>query len=324
MFKQGEQTINSFATSRKTINLLLLVLTVLGTAACSTPGQYVESTGQFAKATSNLVDASNAYFDQVNYINFDTSLVSAEYSKTPISKETLQDPFFSNEDMAARRAMLATMRGYAASLAKIANDNLGEGFRTEVAGLKDDVLALQSDLEVASETKLKTLQNNTGFVSDVFGTIGKMIIEQKQADALADAILQADPAMRAAADLLDQDIQLITSKIRSERARQFGIAVDGINSELGRASLEQRLKLVGGVRPYGEQVLASRSIGSDFGAAQLYRSAQADMTAFAKAKRSPETLADLAASVDVFAERAGYLLALIRSDNIASIFGRRH
>jgi hypothetical protein len=59
----------------------LFVLAVLSTTACSAPGQYVESTGQFAKATANLVDASNTYFDQVNYINFDTSLVSAEYSK---------------------------------------------------------------------------------------------------------------------------------------------------------------------------------------------------------------------------------------------------
>ena len=146
------------------------------------------------------------------------------------------------------------------------------------------------------------------------GGIGKMVVDQMQANAIAKVILEADPAMRAAANLLAEDVRLITDKMQAARAIQFATAVDGVNAELSRAPIDERFKLVESVRPFADGVMTSKALGADFNSAlQSYSKAQAEMTAYASAKKDPKTLGDLAAAVDVFQERASYLLAIVRS-----------
>ena len=68
--------------------------------------------------------------------------------------------------------------------------------------------------------------------------------------------------------------------MQNARDIQFAIAVDGVNSALERASMEERHKLVEGMRPFADQVVASMAIGTDFAAAlESYRKAQADIVA---------------------------------------------
>jgi|APTNR8051073442_1049403.scaffolds.fasta_scaffold09122_3 hypothetical protein len=309
-----EHRIDRHIRRQRTVPLALVGLSALLFGGCTTPDSFAVSTSRFAEATATLAGASEDYLLDADHIDFETALVQAEFAGRPIAKGVLDRPFFPVEDMAARRALLAAMRTYAAALACIADQRLGDDFRSTAGQLRANLLTFERHLqEISPNSGLRALQSKSGFFAEVVGALGGLLLERAQAEAIVDAIIRADPAMRDAADLLEADLVLMSAKIREARALEFAIAVDAVNPLLPGAPLDRRTSLAGAVRPFKDRYLASRTLGGGFVEALAgYRAAQAEITSFAQGTRDPESLPRMIAAVDGFAVRARALVTLMR------------
>jgi hypothetical protein len=318
------------------------------------PAAFVAAGGKFGQSAASFAAASETLLVSTNSTEFSKTVYQAKFANGTINKLAYDKPLFPAADLAARRAALSTLVSYAAVLTEVSGvPDQGPVFKTSVTNFQIELSALATQIATMSPNQfnLAKFEQESSAVTGLVGTIGGMVISNMQADALINAILDAEKPMLALADNMEKDMALVFGLLRSAQILKLQAASNTLNiracaAPLGASrgntcqqlesicaksapkpgfcawleskqvfSQKERGQLVDAIKQAGDGVFANDQAKLTYGQAlRAYRKAVSKLVAFAKSKRDPSTGAGVAAMVEIFNHRVSDLqIALAKS-----------
>lgn len=297
-------------------NRVIAVAMAAVLVGCAQPDQFTSDLAKFSSAATNFADRTESLLVASDRTQFDLEVARSEYGRCgtqartrgacPLDGRVINTSLLTPADMAARKSALSTLKAYAAALSKACAATPGADFASAVTSLQQQVNTVGSD--VAKMTgkggNLKELEQASGPIAILVGTIGKMVIEQKQADALIEAILSAEQPIGRLADNMDKDMAIVLADMGDGATGQYGFAVEAYN-DLLPAKMADRQALLAIVKGKASAYYELRTIRTSYSQSiGGFKAAVSELASFARSKRDPKKYADVVAAVDVFISRA--------------------
>lgn len=306
----------------------LALLAVLGATGCASPGirRGVEGYGH---AIEEGGEAIGAWFAAIN--DFERELwfeeLALDGSLEVLATDAGGRPTpllgrrFDAAAIQARRDAVDLLAAHARRLAGLAGSDAPAEFRESAEALGEGVTGLVGTLRSLSGRGDAGAEAYVGPVSSLLGLLGEAVLEARREAALARAVQDGAPAVRAVLDLLERDLGEVVAPLRRTGLHQLlAIRVADYNAQRGKWSAERRrsaLKELRLVAARYEEVLAvpPESV------VDTIRTAHEALVRFAASPREDEdldaaleTLEDVVRRIDRFAEAVAALRAAGRGD----------
>lgn len=276
---------------------------------CTTVAIYQSPVAQFQTAVNSANDSIRPYLLGVNSLIAEANLYDKVALDKPWGTEDLKVGI-PQDEIRVRLQALSTISSYANALGAVANskdvDNLGPAAKT----LGDDVNSLDNTIQGLAQTRNKNpgqtplakqaqSLNLSGPVSSLVTLVGTLVIEHKQKEAIESAILNGDKPINQLIDLLKADLQALTlvndssyDAMRTGMVKIYGDARKNTDPKDLVALIDQFVQEDNRI-----QTLRALQVGSLLSDME---SAHTALVTFAKSRKQPKDLSDLAAQIDVF------------------------
>jgi len=288
-----------------------LALVLALAPGCKTPGSYREPVARFQTGTAQASLALGQYYAGMNRFERDMYLDERLYDPglEVLATDARGQPtpllgsLFSPESIQARMDAIALLGLYAERLATLAGaqdpGKLPEGSRV----LGQQLGALGQQLEGLSKKGDGSASKYVAPVTTLVGVLGSLYLENKQGQALQQGIEQGEPQVRAIIDLMEADLVEVLGPQRLTGAKQALAARVGFyNTHKDKLSLAERRAVLEDIRRASEDYEAL-VVANPVELARALRDAHEELVRFARAGRSVESFAELAAAMQAFQGR---------------------
>ena len=296
------------------------LMLLLAAGGCQTPAGYVSAAGKFAEAMGPTADAYRGYVETLDTLDATTTLRLAEidpgFRVSPEALATGQT--FSPEALDARLAAIEALLLYGKALAAAAGADPGGDFRAAslAAGKAIDEAGRRIGQVGGASGGLKPVGEAFGQIA---GAIGQAVIEDRQAAAVRQAIIDAEPAVAATLAAMRSDVQVGRLLRLPSSARRLAAAAGAYNrlgDELGARfyGSPDRDRSLAALRHEYEAYRALPLV--EDGIIGLIDAADAADKALVRHARSRDkrgTIAEVVAAVDLLTARAREVADAIRA-----------
>jgi hypothetical protein len=292
------------------------LMLLLAAGGCQTPAGYISAAGKFAEAMGPTADAYRGYVETLDTLDATTTLRLAEidpgFRVSPEALATGQT--FSPEALDARLAAIEALLLYGKALAAAAGADPGGDFRA--ASLAIDEAGRRIGQVGGASGGLKPVGEAFGQIA---GAIGQAVIEDRQAAAVRQAIIDAEPAVAATLAAMRSDVQVGRLLRLPSSARRLAAAAGAYNrlgDELGARfyGSPERDRSLAALRHEYEAYRALPLV--EDGIIGLIDAADAADKALVRHARSRDkrgTIAEVVAAVDLLTARAREVADAIRA-----------
>ncbi|SPE55148.1 exported hypothetical protein [Verrucomicrobia bacterium] len=276
---------------------------------CTTVSVYQTPVADFQKAVNTANDSIRPYLLGVNNLIAEANL----YDKVGMGKDWGTEDLHAGippEEIQVRLQALSTIASYANALGAVANSTDVAQLGQAAQGLGDDVNGLNTTIQGlaakrtaragqgASANQAATL-DLSGPVSSLVTLVGTLVIEGKQKAALEAAILNGDKPVAQLIELLRSDLRaLALVDDASYGSIQTGM-VKLYNDARGKTDPKSLIALIDDFVQKNNSIQTLRALQVDSLLSDM-ENAHAALVTFAKSRKGPKDLSDLAAQIDVF------------------------
>ena len=292
---------------------LLVIGLLLFAAGCSSPEKFREPVANFSAATATMVDGAQTYLLKSNTTERELAFIRSELDwGLPIDIGKVQDPLIPEDDLKLRLEALNSLKTYANLLGKAASSNIGASFEAEALKLGQSIDALAAKAASQSSNGLLAGSNTGSILGELAGKIGRAVIEEKQAAAIADTIIAAGPTVTKLVENIEKDMRLVFADWENAALIAMSTAVkDFYNARQKGAKTDkdfpykERVAYMKAVRSVAVNLDEQRTINTTFFATlSRFNKALQSLVDFAKADRNPEKFPEVAVSIEIFFARA--------------------
>jgi hypothetical protein len=300
------RTVDRLARSKGVVLAVLACATLTG---CTTVAIYQNPIAQFQTAVNSANDSIRPYLLGVNSLIAKANLYDKIGMDRPWGTEDL-NAGIPPAEIQVRLQALSTIARYANALATVANakdvEQLGQAAKAlgnDINGLSTTVQSLATQRTASpgsgASAKQATTLDLSGPVSSLVTLVGTLIIEQKQKAAIEKAILDGDKPVNQLIELLRTDLRALTLVDQTSYAAIRTRMVKLYDSARGKTDPKGLIALIDDLVAQNDRIVTLQTLQIDSLLGDM-GSAQAALVAFAKSKKGPKDLSDLAAQIDVF------------------------
>ena len=299
-------------------NRLIILAAILVFLTGCVKAQFTEPITSFRDSIDKSGTAITAYYSGLNQFERELYLESCLYDPTvevgirdekgnltPLSGDT-----FSAKSIKARKDSINLLGVYAQRLGELAGSDAPRKFSEGTRILGDNLSNLNATFaQLAIDTTGSTKKDNTainyiGPVSTIIAVVGKMYLENKQSDALEDAIIYGAPAVRNVLLLLQKDLtDIIILLQRTGLKEKLTNLVTYYNSNRKNLSIEERKKILHDI-----EIAAinydSFIVNNPNNLIQSMSNAHEALVKYAESPKSPQNFAELLAALETFKNNA--------------------
>lgn len=204
--------------------------------------------GAFSKASADLATTTAKGYEIINNSTIDRRLsdIASESNRYPDGstfKEIIAD-----SNLATRIKLLKGVESYAKALGDLASAD----FRKDIDAASKDLYGsfgeLQKTYSTATKAKLPLAEGDLAIIATAVDAIGTAIAEDRRRTALQVVIIQSDPAIQKAMELISEEIPGLSEFTEANLNRIFVEKVKAYQHESGSLTFEQRITELNKVR----------------------------------------------------------------------------
>ena len=304
------------------ILMLSLATALLG---CS-KREFAKQIIDFQTGVDNTATATSVYYSELNSFERDLYLQERLYDPSQDVLTVTRDPndpskniptalagkTFSAESIKARIEAIQMLGLYGKRLAELAGSDASTRFAAGSQSVGNNLVKLGGTFStLTGDPTAKNYAAPLGALSKIFGEIGKAMLEAKRDAALTKAVQEAAPQVRTIIDLLENDLTTVIGPLRATGSDQALREVIGnYNTNRTKWNLDQRQKALDEIR----RAQARYDIAITFNPSDIMESmrvAHEALVKYATSRRTPQNLAELVSSLDIFRERAEVLATAV-------------
>ena len=211
---------------------LPVILVFILLSACESPGQFTDVTRAFATATEQ---ASTAYRDEIIALDglaqtTHLKVLRANPSESPdVEKLNDEARLLGPNGLRTRFTLIAALTRYTQLLQQAATTDIGSEFAAEATAFGQAAAALPASLSVDGLDP--RIGEGVQGVANIVGTVGKAIVQQKQAEAIRAAILEKSGSVNEALHAMRDDIVIRDKLLIAYDASTRQAAITGYGSQ---------------------------------------------------------------------------------------------
>jgi DNA-binding FrmR family transcriptional regulator len=293
---------------------------------CSNNKEFVKKIDDFQTSVNLTTTAIGTYYLELN--SFERELYLQERLLDP-SKEVLtternpKDPskiiptalagrVFSAESIKARTDAIRLLGAYGRNLAELAGTDAPARVAAASKVLGENLGRLGTTFDnLTGDQTAKKFVAPAGALSAAFGVIGQLVLEEKRDAALTKAIQEAAPQVRIIIDLLEEDLEtvIVLQQLTGTKAALTEL-ITYYNKNRQNLNLEERRKALDEIYRAQERYDIAVAFNPS-GLMSSLRDAHEALVKYATSDRTPQNLASLVSSLEVFKERAETVAAAV-------------
>jgi hypothetical protein len=294
----------------KNLRLISLMCFVLLLTGCAQP-RYAKPIGEFQKSVDQSIGVIGGYYEDLNayerrlylegaYLDpkIEVLLTGADGKPTPLAGKT-----FPAEAVKARVDALSLVSKYAKRLADLAGSEAPTQFPANAKVLGDNLESLAGTFSKLSGASDPSAAKYVGPISTLVGLIGQIYLEHRRDTALAKAIVEGDPIVTQILTLLEDDLVNVIGPLRLLGEKQLlAERVTYYNMNRATLSASERHATLDSINTTAD-TYSKLVVFNPSGLISEMSAAHRAMVKYAKSPRETANLEELAAALELFADR---------------------
>lgn len=306
------------------IFLLCIVLLSILPIACG-PEDYQNSIQQFQDASSVVINATEAFLNNMNTLEQNKQLDQTVFEKKSLDLPALNKvEIISPEEIRLRTDALNALAQYTSNLAQLAQGNAGSAVTESTSQLSTSLQNLAQDAKKLPGPQSSFLNNPkfSGILSSAAGAVGavaQLIVEHKARREIEKSIVDNDAAVTALIQQISDDAQGAYLRQKNQLS-EYGVQLSRDYDLEIRRDPDPVLLLI-----LAKNIKTYRAKESQIPAADpspaiaKMKDAHQALVSYVKSNKSPKTLSELIATVQDLANAARPLGQAIQNLTSASL-----
>jgi hypothetical protein len=222
--------------------LLALILCFVG---CASPLNHI---GAFSQASADLANTTANSYEFINSSTIDRRLsdIASETNSSP--DESTFKGIITDSNLAIRIKLLRGIESYAKALGDLASAD----FRKDIDAASKDLYGSLGDLQKtysdATKEELPLSDADLAVIATAVDAIGTAIAEEKRRSALKTVIIQTDPSIQKAMELVSKEISVISEISVANMKAIFTDQVKAYQHESNKLTYERRIAELNNIR----------------------------------------------------------------------------
>ncbi len=207
--------------------------------SCTTSTPTMTQVSAFGTASETLAEHTQKAFHLVDSVRVERGIYDVASDPSAGPNEKMFAGLFENTEGQAlqlRLGMLAALGDYAAGLKALASADFRSGIDEASTKLHGALASLSENYTEATGNPVPS-SKTLGFIAPLVDAIGSVIVETKRREAIRAIVLEVDPTVQAAAELIQKELSRDSemAKYAQESLRaNFGSAMQAYNQQRTR------------------------------------------------------------------------------------------
>jgi hypothetical protein len=296
-------------------SIIIISVAALLLSGCAQP-DYKAPIATFQAASTVVIENAKAEYRTVNKKVRDAEIDKSVHRRQEIKFKVFRSQdvlVITKEDLEVRLAALDALKEHGKLLLKLANSDAPDEAKNAVNSFDDALFKLTDSLGKASSNDFKT---KAGAFAAIAGEVTSLVMKHKINEALEKAILLSENDVLSLIKLLQDDLRIIFPELQRGRlsAASFA-AIEAYNEELKKfpSDLGKLKKAAAEVKKAEDDWYHHTFYGLPDPGFEKMIDAHKKLVEYAKSPKTPETLADLVAAMDAFADQAKIIADAIQT-----------
>jgi hypothetical protein len=290
----------------------------LPVTACVTTS-FTQPIASFQQSVNSSSASLGTYFTELNSLEravyFEDLATDPSKRLEAIDKDgnrtALTGQIFTADAVKARMNALSLLGIYAQRLAELAGSDPGAQFEknvnalgTSLSNLGETFTQLATPPAAGQKAKDPKAAQYAGPISALVGTIGKMYLDSKRDEMIAEAVNKGSPQVNNILDLLEADLtSVVLPLVNVDLKVELGDAVQDYNNRAKSLNTEQRATLLAAIGLRADAYYAAVE-ANPIALIQAIRTANAALVKYANAPKTPENFTQFLSALQAMAQSA--------------------